>query len=791
MIVSKSWLSEYLDLEKYSDKDLYDIFTSHINEVETMTHMIEANNLTIGLIKECIMHPDSDHLHICQVEVRENEVLQIVCGAPNAREGIKVIVANIGAVLPGNFKIKKSTIRGVESNGMLCSLQELGIDEKYVPEKFKNGIYECGDDAKVGENALEYLNMNNDTIFDLELTSNRSDLLSVRGVVYDLACATSQKPKFQQYKLEEDNELNPVEIKIETDKCHKYLARYIKGVKIEESPMWLKAKLIKSGIRPISNVVDITNLVLMEFGQPLHSFDADKLGNNILVRNAHENEELITLDDVKRNLRVTDIVITDGNDAVCLGGVMGGVSTEVDTETKNIILEAAYFDPLSIRKTSQTLNLKSESSIRFERKIDYNRVDEALDYAAYLIKEIAGGKILKGVSSDIKVKYEEKHVDITLDKINSVLGTKLDNDYIYNLFERLNYKFEYDKGVYHITLPSRRMDLEESPQDVIEDVARMYGYENIPTTLAKTESKGGLTFSQKRIRNIREILSSMGLKEIVSYSLIKETDLGLYVDEIKNPVKVLMPLTEDRNVMRESLLNGLVDTVRYNLARKNENLAFFEIGNVYFDNNEELHLGIALNGTFTSLLWNGKKMDASFYLLKGIIEELFNRLNVKATYETKTANKTFHPGRCAKIILRGEEVGFISELHPKFAKDNDVAGTVVLEIKLAKVLLENNNFKYHSINKYPSIERDIAIVVDKDVLVSDIEKSIKKASSSHLTKIEIFDLYEGINIGITNKSLAFRLTFEDNNKTLEAKEVDKDIENILIKLGKDFNALLR
>ena len=791
MIVTKSWLSEYLNIKDYSDKELYDIFTSHINEVETMKKMIEGDLLTVGYVHECVAHPDSDHLHVCQVEVKKGEILQIVCGAPNARVGIKVIVANIGAVLPGNFKIKKSTIRGVESNGMLCSLQELGIEEKYVPEAYKNGIYEITSDVEVGTNALDYLCLNNDTVFDLELTSNRSDLLSIEGIVYDLAAAINQKPKFKDFKLEEVAKKNPVNVKIESDKCLKYTARFIEGVKIKESPMWLKARLVESGVRPISNVVDITNLVLLELGEPLHSFDADKLGNNILVRNAKDNETLKTLDDIERKLTTDDLVITDGVNPVCLAGVMGGLSTEVTSETKNIVLEAAVFDPLTVRKTSARLGLKSESSMRFERKVDYNRVERALDYAAYLIQTLAEGSVYTGISKAVTQEYNPKYVDITTDKINSVLGTDLSDEYINDLFNRLAYKFTKDGLNYHIELPSRRMDLEASVQDIIEEVARMYGYENIPTTLAKTDSKGGLNYSQRRIRNLRVMLADMGLKEVISYSLVSEKELGYYVKEVVNPVKVLMPLTEDRAVMRESLLNGLIDAVKYNKARKNENLALFEIGKVYSMDKEELHLAIALNGLYSSHLWNGEKQASSFYLLKGIIETVANRFNFKLGYQASSLNDRFHPGRFADITHNNQVIGFISELHPKFAKENDVTGTIVLEISLEGFIKEQGKFKYKSLNKFPTIERDLAIVVDSSVSSGDIERSIKKGASNHLTSIDLFDVYQGENLGEGLKSLAFRLKFEDQTRTLEAKEVDTDIENILNKLKKDFNARLR
>ena len=789
MRVSKNWLQEYLDLSKLNDEELYNQITAHVCEIETMAKLCDATNLTIGKVLEC-EDIEGTHLHRCQVEVKPGEVTQIVCGAPNVCAGKKVIVANPGAVLPGNFKIKASKIRGVESNGMLCSLQELGLEEKYVPEEFKNGIYLFDDEAEIGANPLEVLGLD-DTVIDLEVTSNRSDLLSIEGVAYDLGAALNQKITIVLPEFEESNEKNPVKVSVLTDKCYKYNARYIKGVTIKESPKWMKSRLIASGIRPINNVVDVTNFVLMELGQPLHSFDADKLGNEIVVRLANKGEKLKTLDDIERELEETDIVITNGKEAVCVAGVMGGLSTEVENNTTNIVLEAAYFDPLSIRKTSSRLNLKSESSMRFERKIDYDRVERALDYAAQLIIELAGGEILSGVSQDIKVTPEVKTINITVDKINSVLGTKLSKDYIENLFNRLAYSYINNNGTYTITIPSRRMDLEQSAQDIIEDVARMYGYDNIPTTLAATRDKGGLTYSQKRTRLIRQILAFMGFNETVTYSLIAEKDLGLYVESVKDPVKVLMPLTEDRAVMRESLLNGVIDVIQYNKARKLENLQIFEIGNVYNTDGQTMHLAMAINGLYSSNLWKGEKQASSFYLLKGVLDSLFEKLGFAVQYLPYSGISSFHPGRCAKIMHRNQEIGVIGELHPKFAKDHDVSGTIACEIDITPIITEENKLKYHSINKFPAITRDLAIVVKRDILADLVKESIQKAARGHLTDIKLFDVYMGENVAEDEKSLAFSLTFEDYTKTLETEEVDEFVKNILAKLEKDFKARLR
>lgn len=790
MKISKNWLKEYLELDAISDEELHKAISFHVCEIESYKKLVNASCLSIGKVLECEMHPDSDHLHVCQVEIRPNEVSQIVCGAPNVRTGVKVIVALPGAVLPGEFKIKPSKIRGVESNGMLCSLQELGIEEKYVDDEFKNGIYLLDEEAPVGEDPLKYLGFD-DTVIDLELTSNRSDLLSIEGAAYDIGAAIHQQVLPIEPSFEVNKEKNPVSVKVETEKCYKYLARYLANVKIAPSPQWMKARLIACGIRPINNVVDITNFVLLEMGQPLHAFDADRLGNTIVVRTAKKGEQLKTLDTIERTLTEEDIVITNGKEAVCVAGVMGGLTTEVESTTQNIILEAAYFDPLSIRRTSSRLGLKSESSIRFERKIDYDRVERALDYAAQLLQELCGAEVYDGVARDVKVVIEPKMVEITVEKINSVLGTALSSEEVEDVFNRLAYEYTKKKDTYTIVLPSRRMDLEASIQDIIEDVARIYGYDNIPTTLAVTRDKGGLTYSQKRVRLIRQILANMGLYEIVSYSLISKKDLNLYTTIQQDPIEVLMPMTEDRAVMRQSLLNGVIDAVQYNKARRLDDVAFFEIGNVYSKDKEELKLAIAVSGLYSSHLWKGMKQEASFYLLKGILDKLFQKLNISVSFAPYQNLNTFHPGRCASILYKDKMIGVLGQLHPKFSKDMGIGTTVALELSLEDILSEERAFQYQPINKFPSIVRDLAIVCNKDIPAKEIEKLIKQTGKKTLTRIELFDVYTGENVKENEKSLAFKLTFEDSTKTLETEDVDKIIQSILNRLEYVYQAKLR
>ena len=790
MKISKNWLKEYLDLSNITDEELHAKINAHVCEIETYKKLVEATNLTIGYVHDCVMHPDSDHLHICQVEVEPGVIKQIVCGAPNVDKGQKVIVANVGAVLPGDFKIKAAKVRGVESNGMLCSLQELGIEEKYIDEEFKHGIQLLGEDAEIGACPLEYLGLD-DTVIDLDVTSNRSDLLSIEGAAFDIGAALDQPVYTIIPELEEVEEENTVTVDVQTEGCYKYLTRVIKNVTIQPSPQWLKAKLIASGVRPINNVVDITNYVLFEMGQPLHAFDKDRLGNHIIVRDAVEGEKLVTLDEIERTLTFTDVVIANETEALCLGGVMGGLSSEVENDTKNVLLEAAYFDPLRVRKTSSRLGLKSESSTRFERKIDYERVERALDYAAQLIAELGEGEVLKGVTGVITKVLPTQTVDITVNKINGVLGTSLSKEEVEHIFDRLAYNYKLNGDVYTIVLPSRRMDLEASYQDIIEDVARMNGYDNIPTTIASISSKGGLTYKQSRSRQTKLFFSNMGLNEVVTYSMIAEKDLYAYTLTEKDPIKVLMPMTEDKAVMRQSLLNGVVDAIAYNKARKVENLSIFEIGNTYSTESEVLKLAGAMNGVFESLLWKGSKQVADFYVLKGVLDAYFERMGANVTYKAYSELENLHPGRTAGIYLGEKMIGYIGELHPRFAKKQGVNGTVVFEIELDDVLSLNNSFKYKPLNKFPSVTRDLAIVVKKDITCEEVLSIVRQTTRKNLVNLEVFDLYTGENVAEDEKSIAIKLTLEDASKTLESTDVDKIIKSVVNRLQFNFQAKLR
>lgn len=788
MRVSLNWLKEYLDLSTISEEELYKIFSLHISEVETVSPLFKGNNLQVGEVLEKVAHPDSDHLNICQVRLKDG-VSQIVCGAPNVAVGQKVIVALPGAKLP-EITIKPAKVRGVESNGMICSLEELGLENKLIDEKYKEGIYVLPADTKVGEDIFKLGFL--DTIYDLELTSNRSDLLSIEGVAYDLGAYLGQQVKVKQPLVKEVRMVNPISIAIESDACAEFNARFIKNVEVKESPLWLKLKLMASGIRPINNIVDITNLVLMEMGQPLHAYDFDYTGEKIIVRNAQAGEVFTTLDEVERKLEPTDIVVANPKEALCLGGVMGGMNSEVTTKTTNILLEAACFDALAVRKTSSRLGLKSESSTRFERKIDQVRTKRALDYAAMLINELAGGVVVGGINGCVRKPYEENKVMISLAKINQILGTNLRDAEILQLFTNLGYKYEANADKYLVTLPSRRMDLEPSIQDITEDIARMIGYENIPTTVANVSSTGFLTPVQAKRRMIRQTLATLGLNEAVTYSLLAEKDLDLFVLDLERPIKVLMPLTSDREVMRQSLLNGLIGSLKYNKARQASDIALFEIGKRYSLDSEVNLISGVLTGKFTNSLWQQKTLQVDFYLVKGLLDEMARRLGLEFSYEAyRDIKYPYHPGRSAKVSVNGTYLGVIAALHPKYTAENDLEDTYVFELDLDKLTTIDNKFKYEPIPKFPAIERDLAIVVKDEITAQQVIDVIKMVSKKYLRSINIFDIYKGVGIDNDEKSMAIKMTFLDKEKTLESQDIDKLINSILNRLDYHFKARLR
>lgn len=787
MLLSTNFLKDYIELDAdLSLHDLAESMTNVGNEYDSASNFINATKLVIGEVLECEMHPDSDHLHVCKVNVGD-DVLQIVCGAPNVRKGLKVIAALPGAKLPGG-EIKRGVIRGQESNGMLCSIAELGLDNKFLKEEDKAGICELGSEAKVGEDPIKFLGFD-DGVIDFELTANRGDLLSILGMAYEVGAIYNKKVKDIDLNYKKiDRKLN-FDLKINTDNCSVFLAKKVENVNIHESNSTIKEKLMASGIRPINNVVDISNYVMLETGQPLHFYDADKLQNVLEVRLAKENEKLTTLDNKERTLSNEDIVISDGKRAIGLAGVMGGLDTEITENTKNIIIESAIFDNVKIRKTSNKI-LRSEASNRFEKGLDPNRTYMAIERACKLLQELADGEVLDGTEIYDKTSKEDKKIDITVEKINQVLGTTIDEKETIEIFERLGFKSE--KHADHITVivPTRRLDI-SIKEDLIEEIGRIHGVDNIEGKQMVLPLKKG-TYD-KTTRQIRNKMIDLGLSETLSYVLVNSEESAMFTKNENESIKILSPLTEEKSVLRQSVITSLYKIYNHNKARNVEDVAIFEIGKTfhkqeenYFEKNK---LACLMNGKYVLGLEN-KNVD--FYVIKGIAEEVLEFLGYAGRYSFIADNSKipndFHPGISAIISVNNDTVGAIGKINPKICKDDVYA----MEIDLDKLLDKKvSKMKYKEISKFPSVKKDIALIVDKKVLAQDLQKAIKSSGGRLLLNSQVFDLYEGKGIPEGKKSLAFTLELGSNERTLTDEEIVETINKITETLEKKLGAELR
>jgi len=788
MKLSLNFVKDYIDIDE-DVKVVAEKMTKVGNEYEEAGKLINATNLTIGKVLDCIKHPDSDHLHVCKVDVGE-EVLQIVCGAPNVREGLKVIVALPGAVLPGDFKIKKGTIRGVESNGMLCSIAELGLENKFLTDADRDGICELPEEVVVGEDPIKVLSLD-DEVIDFELTANRGDLLSILGMAYELGAIYDEKVKDidLSYNEIEKNIEDSFKLDIKTENCPLFLAKKVTGVTIKESPTFIKNRLIASGIRPINNVVDISNYVMLETGQPLHFYDADRLGNKIVVRMAEKDEKLTTLDNIERTLNEEDIVIADREKAVGLAGVMGGLSTEVEYDTKDILIEAAIFDSVKIRCTSKSI-LRSEASNRFEKGLDPNRTYMAIERACNLLEKYADAKILAGMVKYDTMNKENKKIDITFENINNILGMDIPKEDVIKSFKKLGFICEINGEIITVEVPTRRIDI-SIKEDLIEEVGRIYGVDNIVGKLPLVPLKQG-SFD-KVSRDIRNKMVSLGLNETLSYILVNNKDVDKFTTDEFEKVLLLDPMTEERNTLRYSMIPSLYKIYEYNKVRNQKDISIFEIGKGFAKKAEEYieekKLCALMTGEYYLGIGNKAKVD--FYIIKGVVEEILDYLGYNGRYSfvtDKAFPKELHPGQSAAISVNNDIVGIIGKIHPQIEKED----VYVFEINLDKLLGKKvGGMKYKEISKFPNINKDIAFIVDKDVASKEIETVIKKAGGKLLTNIKVFDVYTGENVGENKKSIAYALTFNDTSKTLTEEEVTVVFNNIIKTVEKKCNASLR
>lgn len=801
MLVSYKWLKELVAIDVPSAELAEKMSTTGI-EVEGVEIPAEGlSKLVVGHVLSCEDVPET-HLHLCQVDTGDDEPRQIVCGAPNVRTGIKVIVAIPGARIADNYKIKKGKIRGMESLGMICSLQELGLPDAIIPKEFSEGIQILPDNAIPGDSIFSYLDLD-DEIIELSITPNRADALSMRGVAHEVAAIYGKELKFPVKTPQESSKATSdlISVSIESDKVLTYASRVVENVTVQASPQWLQNRLMNAGIRPINNVVDVTNYVLLYFGQPMHAFDFNKFeSGDILARQARNGEKIVTLDGEERDLIDQDIVITVNDKPVALAGVMGGKATEIDSHSKTVVLEAAVFDGKAIRKTSGRLNLRSESSSRFEKGVNYDTVIEVLDFAAAMLEELAGGQVLAGYLQAGQVPTEPVQVLTTLDYVNVRLGTNLAYSDIEDVFAKLGFGLAGDAQAFTVSVPRRRWDI-SIQADLVEEIARIYGYDKLPTTLPEAGGTAGeLTASQLLRRRVRAIAEGAGLTEIISYALTTPEKAQAFAIESSHLTELMWPMTIERSALRQNIVSGMLDTIAYNVARKQKNLAIYEIGKVFEQNadpkvdlpNERDTFAFALTGLVAEKDFQTQATAVDFYYAKGILESLFSKLNLKVTFVAEKDMASMHPGRTARILLGEETIGFLGQVHPQVANDYDIPETYVAELNLEAIEANMASTQiFTEISKQPAVSRDIALLVDDQLSHQDIVTIIEGLGLKYLESIKLFDVYAGANIEPGKKSMAYSLTFQNPQESLRDEEVAKYMNKISEALLEKANAQVR
>ena len=798
MLISLNWLKQYIDLDGIEINEMENSLTMIGQEVEKI-EIAGSNleNVVTAKIIEKEMHPDSDHLTVCKVD-NGKEILQIVCGASNHKAGDKVVLAQIGAKLSEDFVIKKGKIRGKESCGMLCSEVELGIGSD------KDGIIILPEDAPIGVPFKDYLGIN-DTVFELEITPNRPDCLSHIGIARELSAYYGKELKYPETEIKseiEEKTSDNVKVSIEdSNLSRRYVTRILKNVTVKESPKWLKERIEAVGLRSINNIVDVSNFILMEMNHPNHVFDLDKIeGNEIKVKSAVKGDKLVTLDEQERELEDGDIVICDSKKILALGGVMGGLDSEVTDNTKNILLEVAHFNSQNVRKTSRRLTLSSDSSYRFERGIDVEDSIKVINRLANLIQEVAGGEILNGYVDVYPVPHENKVAELNFERLNRFVGKVIPREKVIEILRNLEIDVKDNGETLTLTAPSYRGDL-ELEQDYFEEVIRMYGFDNIENILPRVDINKNSTLDTTKLTDrVKTICASVGLKEVINYSFIPKDALqklkftGVSEDKL---IDISNPITEDFVTMRPTLLYSLIKNAKDNMNRNVSNIRFFEVSRT-FEKAEELakediKVGIILAGENDKTLWNPKPVHYDFYDLKGIVEEIFSKLKFQNFSIKRSVQTEFHPGRSADVFVGKEYIGSFGEIHPDVLENFGLNKKTVLvaefNIELIKKYI-NKPFVYQGIIKYPAVPRDLALVMNENILVGDVLKTIEKIDKK-VEKVELFDIYQGIGVEPGKKSVAISILLRDDSKTLEEKEINDIIDKILAKMKKDYMAELR
>jgi phenylalanyl-tRNA synthetase beta chain len=791
MKVPYSWIKDYVDIN-VGPKELGDILTltgSQLEDVEIQGDKIKK--VVVCHIEKIEKHPDADRLSVCQVNIGE-EVIQIVTAATNMKEGDKVPVALHKSTLADGTEIKKGKMRGIASNGMFCSEEELGI----ATDEPVTGLLILPADAPVGADIKEYLGLNK-AILDFDITSNRPDCLSIVGMAREAAAALDVKynlPSLEYQVKATDNINDKINVEIKSSLCKRYMARGVKNVKIEPSPSWMQERLIEAGVRPINNIVDITNFVMLEIGEPMHAFDAREITTGkIIVDTAAENEKFITLDEVERSLNSNYLCIKDGDKTIALAGIMGGLNSEIKEDTTEVIFECANFDGTNIRVNSKNLNLRTESSARFEKDIDPNLAEIALDRACALICELNAGEIISGTIDKYPNKKEEGKLVVHASWINKFLGTSIPSEDMKKYLDALELKTKIDGDKLLITVPTFRVDI-ALREDIAEEVARIYGYDKIPTTVFDVVPTRENIHKNDILKElVIDTLIGCGLNQAISYSFVSPKvfdKINLPEDsDLRNVIKIKNPLGEDYSVMRTSTLPSMMESLGRNYSRNNEYARIFEIGKVYIKNQDETELP-----NENKILTIGMYGNCNFFDLKGIVENLLEELGIKkARFQRESDNNTFHPGKTAAIQLRGEKIGVFGEIHPDVQENYDLdTPCFIAEINLDALFdAADVTKKYTKIAKFPAATRDIAVLVDDSVLAFDIEEAINKAGGTLVEKVSLFDVYNGEQIEAGKKSMAYAIVYRDVNKSLTDSDVNKVHDKILKTLETKFGAQLR
>ena len=795
MDISLNWVNRYVQCDDIEPAKLAQMVTNVGLEVEGMHALAYGTKLVVGYVKSCQMHPDSDHLHVCEVEIGDGVVSQIVCGAPNVAADMKVIVALPGCELPGGT-IKQSVIRGQESNGMICSLSEIGIDARFQTEEQKAGIEILPEDAPVGQEALSYLGLK-DEVLEVGLTPNRSDCMAITSFAYEVGAVLNRPVHLPEVKMT-GKPGSGLEVEIQTDLCPFFGVKLVKGVKTKESPQWLKSLLMASGIKPINNVVDISNFVMLETGQPIHMYDYDKLKSKKYVIKTGFNCKETLLDGQEYDILPTDLIVSENDEIACIAGVMGADSTKIDENSTNIVIEAATFDGPTLRATARRLNLLTDASNRFiKNALNTKASPMILERCANLLVELADASEIYESVMESHSDIPDRYIDLKTERVNHLLGTKITDEDIKDIFTRLCFSYTFENGIFHVQVPSYRNDM-SMEADLIEEVARMYGYDNIPSTLPPMKmTVGKRNAHQEKTHEIRHLLADLGLHETMTYSLTSPAlvnDFNMF--HTTEQIALLSPLSEERSVMRQSLLPAMLQAINYNESHSQKDVSIFEFSKTYTKDQEIEQLALALTGIYHESKWQQISKPVDFYVVKGLVESILKRLGFDPTryqfVRVESDHACLHPGRSAYLTINKKKIGFVGEIHPNMAKKYDVSPTYVAQINLtALYALGTSKVKYTPISMYPSVVRDIALVVDEKQSVGDMLQSIRKAGRAIVKKCEVFDVYQGEHVEPGMKSVAIQITFQDDKKTLRDDMINASMEAILAALEKEYKAVLR